>query len=57
MQGILLCTKKYHYLAHHSPQQLQKLGEALDNTAISKAEIGWDLNELETAAKLVSLTI
>ena len=40
-----------------SPRQLQKLAQALDNVVISKAEVGWDLTELETAAKLVSLTI
>lgn len=57
MQGIYCALKCINYFAHHSPQQLQKLGEALDNIAISKAKIGWDLNELETAAKLVSLTI
>lgn len=40
-----------------SPQQLQKLAEALDKTVISKTKIGWELDELETAAKLVSLTV
>jgi len=41
----------------HSPQQLHQLAQALDKVIISKGEIGWDLNELETAAKLVSLEI
>lgn len=56
---------RYTYITHNtivqiigcSPQQLQKLAEALDKTTVSKAEIGWELTELETAAKMVSLAI
>ena len=40
-----------------SAQQLRNLAQALDEVVISKADIGWELNELETAAKLTSLTI
>lgn len=68
LHNRLLCvdtTCKVHYYGYItivllfgcSPHQLQKLAQALDNVVISKAEIGWDLTELEMAAKLVSLTI
>ena len=57
MQGIYGNALCYSCIFGYSSQQLQRLAQALDNVVISKTEIGWDLTELETAAKLVSLTI
>ena len=40
-----------------SSQQIQKLTEALDKVTITKSEVGWELDELELAAKLVAQTL
>ena len=40
-----------------SSQQLEKLAEALDKVIVTKSEVGWELDELELAAKLVAQTL
>jgi len=40
-----------------SSQQIQKLAEALDKVIVAKSEVGWELDELELAAKLVVQTL
>ena len=57
MQGKVLLMGDCSIIFGCSSQHLQKLAQALDQVIISKVEIGWELTELETAAKLVSLTI
>jgi len=40
-----------------SSQLLEKLADALDKAIVTKSEVGWELDELELAAKLVAQTL